>query len=94
MRQAPCVFAAAISFACLLAACGQTGALYLPDTGVTTPVEIRSAPATPPAEAATPPAGAATPSEAATPPTEPAPAGEAQPEEEKKQDTPPPASRD
>jgi len=31
--------------ACLLAACGQTGALYLPDEGVTTPVEIRPAPA-------------------------------------------------
>jgi len=31
---------------CLLAACGQTGALYLPDEGVTTPVEIRPAPAT------------------------------------------------
>jgi predicted small lipoprotein YifL len=30
---------------CLLAACGQTGALYLPDEGVTTPVEIRPAPA-------------------------------------------------
>ena len=35
---------------CLLAACGQTGALYLPDEGVTTPVEIRPAPA-PAAEA-------------------------------------------
>lgn len=36
--------------ACLLAACGQTGALYLPDEGVTTPVEIRPAPpAEPPA---------------------------------------------
>ena len=34
--------------ALLLAACGQTGALYLPDEGVTTPVEIRPAPATPP----------------------------------------------
>lgn len=31
--------------ACLLAACGQTGALYLPDEGVTTPVEIRPGPA-------------------------------------------------
>ncbi len=29
-----------------LAGCGQTGALYLPDAGVETPVEIRS-PATP-----------------------------------------------
>ena len=26
------------------AACGQTGPLYLPDEGVTTPVEIRAAP--------------------------------------------------
>lgn len=32
--------------AALLAACGQTGALYLPDEGVETPVEIRG-PATP-----------------------------------------------
>jgi len=36
--------------AILLAACGQTGALYLPDEGVETPVEIR-APATTPATA-------------------------------------------
>ena len=35
----------------LLAGCGQTGALYLPDAGVETPVEIRS-PATPAAEPA------------------------------------------
>ena len=28
----------------LVAACGQTGPLYLPDEGVTTPVEIRTAP--------------------------------------------------
>jgi predicted small lipoprotein YifL len=32
----------------LLAACGQTGSLYLPDEGVETPVEIRT-PATTPA---------------------------------------------
>ena len=32
----------------LLAACGQTGSLYLPDEGVETPVEIRT-PATAPA---------------------------------------------
>ena len=38
-----------------LAGCGQTGALYLPDEGVETPVEIR-APATPPAEPASAPA--------------------------------------
>ncbi|MGQ0430257.1 MAG: LPS translocon maturation chaperone LptM [Gammaproteobacteria bacterium] len=38
---------AASAAALLLAACGQTGALYLPDAGVETPVEIRgpSAPA-------------------------------------------------
>jgi predicted small lipoprotein YifL len=29
----------------LTAACGQTGPLYLPDEGVTTPVEIRVVPA-------------------------------------------------
>jgi len=38
-----------------LAGCGQTGALYLPDAGVETPVEIR-APATPAAEPAPAPA--------------------------------------
>jgi predicted small lipoprotein YifL len=35
--------------ACLLAGCGQTGALYLPDEGVTTPVEIRATPTAAPA---------------------------------------------
>jgi predicted small lipoprotein YifL len=45
--------------ACLLAGCGQTGALYLPDEGVTTPVEIRPAPAAAPATAPTPAAPAA-----------------------------------
>ena len=40
-----------------LAGCGQTGALYLPDAGVETPVEIR-APATPAAEPAPAPAPA------------------------------------
>jgi len=39
LRLTPAVLAA-------LAGCGQTGALYLPDAGVETPVEIRS-PATP-----------------------------------------------
>ena len=39
--------------AAFLAACGQTGSLYLPDEGVETPVDIRS-PATAPA--GTPPA--------------------------------------
>lgn len=38
-----------IPFACLLAACGQTGPLYLPDEAITSPVEIRSAPAPQPA---------------------------------------------
>ena len=38
--------------AALLAACGQTGSLYLPDEGVETPVEIRT-PATPPPTAPT-----------------------------------------
>ena len=33
--------------ACLLAACGQTGALYLPDEGISTPVEIRPGPVEP-----------------------------------------------
>lgn len=40
--------------ACLLAACGQTGALYLPDEGITTPVEIRPAPAAEPPAATLP----------------------------------------
>lgn len=46
-----------LALAALLAACGQTGALYLPDEGVETPVEIRG-PATPAPEQtpATPPA--------------------------------------
>jgi len=38
----------------LLAACGQTGALYLPDEGVETPVEVRPAA---PAPAPIPPPG-------------------------------------
>ena len=36
---------ACAALAGLLAACGQTGPLYMPDEGVTTPVEIRTAPA-------------------------------------------------
>ena len=40
-----------IALASLLAACGQTGPLYLPDEGITTPVEIRG-PSTPPPAAA------------------------------------------
>ena len=48
---------ACVALACLLAACGQTGPLYMPDEGVTTPVEIRKAPAeTAPAAPAEPPA--------------------------------------
>ena len=50
-----------LSGAILVAACGQTGSLYLPDEGIETPVEIRSpstTPAAPPeaAPANTPPA--------------------------------------
>jgi len=37
----------------LLAACGQTGPLYLPDEGIDTEVEIRPGP-TPPAETTEP----------------------------------------
>jgi predicted small lipoprotein YifL len=44
---------AGVAGASLLAGCGQTGALYLPDEGVTTPVEIRPAPAAAPATAPT-----------------------------------------
>jgi predicted small lipoprotein YifL len=40
-----------ILVACLTAACGQTGPLYLPDEGITTPVEIRTQQTAPPAEA-------------------------------------------
>ena len=47
------------AFAGLLAACGQTGPLYLPDAAVTTPVEVRPAPTAPspagPAETPAPP---------------------------------------
>lgn len=42
---------AALTVAVLLTACGQTGALYLPDEGVTTPVEIRGPATTAPAPA-------------------------------------------
>lgn len=49
MRTLPLILAAV-----LLAACGQTGPLYLPDEGVSTPVEIRGPEA--PAPAAGPPA--------------------------------------
>jgi len=59
---------------CLLAACGQTGALYLPDEGVTTPVEIRPAPsaevpapAPEPAEPEEEEQGGEKPADAATP---------------------------
>ena len=39
----------------LLAACGQTGALYLPDEGVQTPVEVRTAAEAAPAPQPVPP---------------------------------------
>lgn len=37
-----------------LAGCGQTGALYLPDEGVTTPVEVRTTQTPAPESAPTP----------------------------------------
>lgn len=39
-----------ILVACLTAACGQTGPLYLPDEGITTPIEIRTPATVPPAD--------------------------------------------
>jgi predicted small lipoprotein YifL len=66
MRRLPLILAAV-----LLAACGQTGPLYLPDEGIETPVETRGpAPAAPQAapEAGSPPAPAEAP---ATQPLEP-----------------------
>ena len=68
---------AALFAAALLAACGQTGALYLPDEGIETPVEIR-APATTPATSPTE--------------TPPAPVPERDDEEKDKQDAPPPSA--
>lgn len=51
----PVLIACAAVACVLLAGCGQTGALYLPDEGVTTPVTIRPsqtpAPASEPATA-------------------------------------------
>ena len=41
-----------LMLASLLAGCGQTGALYLPDEGIESPVEVR--PAAPPAPAPAP----------------------------------------
>jgi predicted small lipoprotein YifL len=38
----------------LLAACGQTGPLFLPDEGIQTPVENRRPPDPPPASSAEP----------------------------------------
>lgn len=51
MRTLPLILAAA-----LLAACGQTGPLYLPDEGIETPVEVRGPAPAPPQETAAPPA--------------------------------------
>ena len=57
MRRLPLILAAA-----LLAACGQTGPLYLPDQGIETPVEVRGpAPAAPPAPESSPAAEEAPP---------------------------------
>ncbi|MBS1201246.1 MAG: hypothetical protein H6R27_1924 [Proteobacteria bacterium] len=72
--------------ACLLAACGQTGPLYLPDEGVTTPVEIRTGPAQPAAPAAPEPATA----EPAAP--EPAAAQPVAPKKDEGDDAPPPGA--
>ena len=43
-------FALIIALLPAFAACGQTGPLYLPDANVETPVEIRPAVPTPPAD--------------------------------------------
>ncbi|MGA0705962.1 MAG: LPS translocon maturation chaperone LptM [Steroidobacteraceae bacterium] len=42
--MSPCLRASLLALALGLAACGQTGPLYLPDEGLDTPVEIRPAP--------------------------------------------------
>jgi predicted small lipoprotein YifL len=88
MRYLLCFHAAAVCCAGLLGACGQTGALYLPDEGVTTPVEIRTAPTTPPAAPTTPPAAPT------APPAAPALPGDAPPDQDTKQDATPPAPQD
>ncbi len=44
-------------FTVAVAACGQTGSLYLPDDSVETPVEIRTEQEKKKAEKATPPPG-------------------------------------
>lgn len=88
MRYVLCLHAAVVCGTGLLGACGQTGALYLPDEGVTTPVEIRPAPATPPAAPAAPPAAPT------APPDAPALPGDAPAGQEKKQDVTPPAPQD
>ena len=49
-------FALIIALLPVLAACGQTGPLYLPDANVETPVEIRSTKTPAPAPAPTAPA--------------------------------------
>jgi predicted small lipoprotein YifL len=57
MQLKPPALLACVLAACLLCACGQTGSLYLPDAGVTTPVEIRPAPTTAPESSETEKAG-------------------------------------
>jgi predicted small lipoprotein YifL len=59
MTLKPIALLAAAAGTCLLAGCGQTGALYLPDAGVTTPVEIRPAPTATPATTPAAPADTA-----------------------------------
>ena len=71
MMRLPLTLSAVI----VLAACGQTGSLYLPDEGVETPVEIRTPATTPPAAPGN---------------TPPAPVPEPEEDEQNPKDAPPP----
>jgi len=77
---------ACAALAGLLAACGQTGPLYMPDEGVTTPVEIRTAPAQQAGPAAPAEPAAAEPAA----PAEPAAEKPAAPKKDEGDDAPPP----
>jgi predicted small lipoprotein YifL len=77
---------ACAALACLLAACGQTGPLYMPDEGVTTPVEIRTAPVQPAGPAAPVPPGAGEPATSAGPAAQ----EPAAPKKDEGDDAPPP----
>ena len=76
---------ACAALACQLAGCGQTGPLYMPDEGVTTPVEIRTAPA-----GAAPAAAAAPPAEGPAATAEPAAKEPAAPKKDEGEKAPPP----